>query len=102
MELHETDTKQTVALLAGVDLGEPDTEESLDELRELARTAGAEVAGVICQKRPSLDPATCVGSGFLKDMADFCRDNGVDLIIFDRELSPIQMRNIEQATGGFA
>ena len=97
-ELHDTDTKRTVALLAGVDLGEPDTEESLDELRELARTAGAEVAGVICQKRPAPDPATCVGSGFLQDMTDFCRDNDVDLIIFDRELSPIQMRNIEQAT----
>ena len=98
MELHDTDIKKTTALLAGVDLGEPDTEESLDELRELARTAGAEVAGVICQKRPAIDPATCVGSGFLNDMADFCRDNGVDLIIFDRELSPVQMRNIEKAT----
>lgn len=98
MELHDTQTGQTRVLLAGVDLGEPDTEESLDELRELARTAGAEVAGVICQKRPSPDPATCVGSGFLQDMADFCRDNEIDLIIFDRELSPIQMRNIEQAT----
>ena len=82
----------------GVDLGEQDTEESLDELRELARTAGAEVAGVICQKRPAPDPATCVGSGFLQEMSDFCRDNDVDLIIFDLELSPIQMRNIEQAT----
>ena len=98
MELHETQTEKNIALLAGVDLGEPDTEESLDELRELARTAGAEVAGVICQKRPSPDPATCVGSGFLKEMADFCRDNDVNLIIFDRELSPIQMRNIENAT----
>ena len=98
MKMHDTETKQTVALLAGVDLGEPDTEESLDELRELARTAGADVAGVICQKRPAPDPATCVGSGFLQEMTDFCRDNDVDLIIFDRELSPIQMRNIEQAT----
>lgn len=98
MELHETQIEKNVALLAGVDLGEPDTEESLDELRELARTAGAEVAGVICQKRPAPDPATCVGSGFLQEMADFCRDNDVNLIIFDRELSPIQMRNIEQAT----
>ena len=98
MELHETETKKTAVLLAGVDLGEHDTEESLDELRELARTAGAEVAGVICQKRPAPDPATCVGSGFLREMADFCRDNDVDLIIFDRELSPIQLRNIEEAT----
>ena len=94
MELHDTDIKKTTALLAGVDLGEPDTEESLDELRELARTAGAEVAGVICQKRPAIDPATCVGSGFLNDMADFCRDNGVDLIIFDRELSPVRAAEI--------
>lgn len=98
MNMHETEIKQTAALLAGVDLGEPDTEESLDELRELARTAGAEVVGVICQKRPAPDPATCVGSGFLREMTDFCRDHEVDLIIFDRELSPVQMRNIEQAT----
>ena len=98
MELHDTKKEETVALLAGVDLGEPDMEESLDELRELARTAGAAVAGVISQKRPAPDPATCVGSGFLREMSDFCRDNGVNLIIFDRELSPIQMRNIEEAT----
>ena len=96
--MHETKQEQTVALLAGVDLGESDTEESLAELRELARTAGAEVAGVICQKRPSPDPATCVGSGFLQEMKEFCLSNDVSLIIFDRELSPIQLRNIEDAT----
>ncbi len=98
MELHETQTEQNIALLTGVDLGEPDTEESLEELRELARTAGAEIAGVLCQKRPAPDPATCVGSGFLQEMAEFCRANDVNLIIFDRELSPVQMRNIEEAT----
>ena len=81
-----------------MDLGESDTEESMAELRELARTAGAEVAGIMLQKRPSLDSATCVGSGFLKEMAEFCQNNSVNLIIFDRELSPIQMRNIENAT----
>lgn len=98
MELHETKEKQTKVLLAGVDLGESDTEESMAELRELARTAGAEVAGVIMQKRPSPDPSTCVGSGCLKDIAAFCADNEIDLIIFDRELSPVQMRHIEEAT----
>ncbi len=96
--MHETKQEQTVALLAGVDLGESDTGESLAELRELARTAGAQVAGVICQKRPSPDPATCVGSGFLQEMKEFCENNDVTLIIFDRELSPIQLRNIEDAT----
>ena len=96
--MHETKQEMTIALLAGVDLGESDTEESLAELRELARTAGAEVAGVICQKRPSPDPATCVGSGFLQEMKEFCQSNDVSLIIFDRELSPIQLRNIEDAT----
>ena len=98
MELYETKQVQTTALLAGVDLGESDTEESMAELRELARTAGAEVAGIMLQKRPSPDPATCVGSGFLEEMTAFCQNNEVNLIIFDRELSPIQMRNIEDAT----
>lgn len=98
MELHETKQEETVALLAGVDLGESDTDESMAELRELARTAGAEVAGIVLQKRPAPDPATCVGSGFLEEMAEFCQNNGVNLIIFDRELSPIQLRNIEDAT----
>lgn len=98
MELHETKQEQTVVLLAGVDLGESDTEESMSELKELAHTAGAEVAGVIIQKRPSPDPATCVGSGCLQDIAEFCQNNEVNLIIFDRELSSIQMRNIENAT----
>lgn len=50
------------------------------------------------QKRPATDPATCVGSGFLDEMKQFCQNNGVNLIIFDRELSPIQMRNIEDST----
>ena len=98
MELHETKNEETIVLLAGLDLGESDTGESMEELRELARTAGATVAGVITQKRPSPEPATCVGSGCLNDMAEFCRNNDVNLIIFDRELSPVQMRNIEQAT----
>lgn len=98
MELHETKQEQSVVLLAGVDSGESDTEESMAELKELARTAGAEVAGVMIQKRPSPDPATCVGSGFLEEMKEFCQNNEVNLIIFDRELSPVQMRNIEQTT----
>ena len=98
MELHETKQEATIALLAGVDLGESDTDESMAELRELARTAGAEVAGIVLQKRPSPDSATCVGSGFLEEMAEFCQNNDVNLIIFDRELSPIQIRNIEDAT----
>ncbi|MBQ1413311.1 MAG: GTPase HflX [Clostridia bacterium] len=98
MELYETKQQETTALLVGVDLGESDTEESMAELRELARTAGAQVAGVMVQKRPAPDTATCVGSGFLEEIGEFCRANDVSLIIFDRELSPIQMRNIEDAT----
>ena len=98
MELYETKQQETIVLLAGVDMGESDTEESMAELRELARTAGAEVAGVMLQKRPAPDAATCVGSGFLREMTEFCQSNDVNLIIFDRELSPIQLRNIEDAT----
>ena len=86
------------AVLAAVDCGEWDAEASLEELRELAQSAGAEVEAVVLQKRPSPDPATCIGAGRLEELCSLCRDHEVDLIIFDRELTPTQLRNLEQET----
>lgn len=57
------------ALLVSIDTGEFDVESSLDELAELARTAGAEVIGRLTQKRESPDKATCIGSGRLTELA---------------------------------
>ena len=83
------------AVLCAADLDEYDVEASLDELEELARTAGAQVVGRVTQKRAAFDPATCLGSGRLEELREFCQNNQVELVIFDHELSPAQQRNIE-------
>ena len=85
-------------MLVGVDLGEYDCEASLDELEELAKTAGAEVEARVTQRRETPDSATFIGSGRLKEIKNFCADNDVDLLIFDSELTPSQQRNIEDIT----
>jgi GTP-binding protein HflX len=72
--------------------------ESLLELVELARSAGAEVAGTIFQVRDAADPATLVGRGKLDEIRAEATAHQTPLIIFDRDLSPVQQRNIEEAT----
>ena len=98
MELHENTEKQERALLVAVDTGSYDVEASLAELYELTKTAGAEPFGATTQKRPSYDTATCVGSGMIEEIADICQKQEIDLLIFDCELSPTQIRNIEDIT----
>ena len=82
-------------MLAAVDTGEYDAERSLDELEELASTAGAETVIRIIQRRPAFEPATCIGSGRLEEMAELCERENIDQIIFDCELTATQIRNIE-------
>lgn len=72
--------------------------ESLAELVELARSAGAEVAGTIFQLREAADPATLVGRGKLDEIRAEATAHKAPLIIFDSNLSPVQQRNIETAT----
>lgn len=98
MELHEN--KETIqrALLVGIDTGEYDAESSMEELHELVESAGAEPVASMMQKRDKPDGATCIGSGRLEEIAAFCADNEIDFIVFDTELSPTQIRNIEEAT----
>ncbi len=63
----------------------------------MAADTGAEILALWTMSRARLDPATCVGSGKVQEIADFVRANAVDLILFDRPLSPIQERNLERA-----
>lgn len=98
MELTVTEQKPTRALLVEVDTGEYDAEASLAELYELAQSAGAEPVASISQKLSHVDSATCVGSGKLEEIRDYCEAEDIDLIIFDLELSPVQIRNIEHET----
>lgn len=98
-QFFENTQKPESALLVGVDSGDFDCEESLSELSELAKTAGAEVQAKVTQKREKPDAATYIGRGRLEEIKDFCRDNETDLLIFDTELTPSQQRNIEDITG---
>jgi len=74
-----------------------DPEHSLDELAGLASAAGAQVALRVLQERPRPDPATFLGSGKVTALAAACDEARVDTVIFDNELSPAQLRNLERA-----
>ncbi|MBP3435913.1 MAG: GTPase HflX [Clostridia bacterium] len=93
----ETENERERALLVSIDTGDFDVEVSLDELEELADTAGADVLGRMVQKRESPDKATCLGSGRLEELAQIAEANEADLVIFDRELTATQQRNLEDA-----
>ena len=98
MEFYENSQAPEVAMLVGIDMDTYDAEVSIDELEELARTAGAVVCAKTLQKRDRPDSATYVGSGKLEEIKEFAEANDVDLLIFDGELTPSQQRNIERET----
>ncbi len=97
-EFFENSQQPERAVLVCADFGQFDPELSLDELEELAKTAGAEVIGRMIQKRDKPDNATFIGSGKLEELKTFCEENEVDLLILDDELTPSQTRNLEDAT----
>jgi GTP-binding protein HflX len=74
-----------------------DPEHSLDELAGLAAAAGARVVLRVLQERPKPDPATFLGSGKVTTLAAACDEARAEVVIFDNELSPAQLRNLEQA-----
>lgn len=76
-----------------------DAERSLDELAGLAEAAGAKVVLRVLQERPKPDAATFLGSGKIQALAVSCTETDVDLVIFDNELSPSQLRHISEAVG---
>jgi len=79
--------------------GRTEEERSLDELEELAHTAGVTVVGKMLQKRPVRDSAHYIGSGKLEELGMFCNNMDAGTAIFDDELSGAQIRNIEEAIG---
>jgi len=72
-----------------------DFEASLAEFEELARSAGAEVAATLIQRRPRPDPATLVGQGKLEEIEGVIASTHADLVLFDHDLTPSQLRNLE-------
>ncbi len=88
---------QERVILVGVQENDgEDTGESLEELRELARTAGAETVGVLIQKRESVHPGTYIGKGKIEELRNYILATGANGVICDDELSPAQMNNLER------
>ncbi len=97
-ELIETKEKEERVILVGVSVrDEDDTDKSILELKELTRTAGAQVVGVIIQNREQLSAATYVGKGKLDEIAEMISSTGATGIICDDELTPAQMNNMSEA-----
>jgi GTP-binding protein HflX len=95
-------TEREKVLLVGVITdggGRSGEEESIEELSSLTRTAGGEVVKAVFQERKSIDPSTFIGRGKAEEIAAASAAEGVDLIVFDDDLSPAQATNLERITG---
>ncbi len=97
MEMIELNEVQERVLLIGVqEMDGDDTEESLQELGELAQTAGAEVLGTVIQRRESVHPGTYIGKGKIDEVRELLWETEATGVICDDELSPAQMNNLQQ------
>ncbi len=109
MKTLQTTRKQETVLLVGFGLrrrarvpgtaGDADVRESLGELAELARSAGAVVVGTLVQIRDSADPATLFGEGKLEEIRQEAETRHASLVVVDASLTPVQHRNLERITG---
>ena len=94
--MHETEHIDEKVILVGLDTGNTETaQRSLDELAELAKTAGAQVAGRLIQARESAHPATYIGKGKLEELKDLVWETDATGIICDDELTSAQLGNLE-------
>ncbi len=104
MEIKSNEIKKERVLIAGVHQGlkniiEDTTEESMRELEELVKTAGGEVVCEVIQNKSDIEPGTYMGEGKLEEIRIATDDLSVDCVVFDDELSPIQLRNISEILG---
>lgn len=96
--MHDNYEQKEKLILVAVSLSDEDTTlRLLDELEELVDTAGAEVVGRIVQNRESISSATYVGKGKIDEIADMIAETGATGIVCDDELSPAQLRNLDEA-----
>ena len=98
----EESTSPIQAILVGVVTKDDDAAEveiGLDELARLLDTAGGEVFARVVQNKSTPDPRTLIGSGKVQELAELCRNNEIGLVVFDCDLSPVQIRNLEDGIG---
>ena len=98
MHENEQQNARTKVILIGIDTGEYDAKISIDELAELAETAECEVVRSVLHSRPAPEAATCIGSGKLQEIAELIEPLEIEMLIFDTELTGMQMRNISDLT----
>lgn len=100
MTMYELKEAEEKVILVGVQLNENEpAEESLDELGELAKTAGAEVVGRMIQSREYIHPATYIGKGKITELKELLWETEATGIICDDELTSVQLKNLEQELG---
>ena len=87
-----------VSILTDADTAE-DVDESMDELARLLDTAGGTVTARMVQSRSAPDARTLIGSGKVRELADMCRNLEASLVVFDCDLTPVQIRNMEDDIG---
>ncbi len=95
---NEQQAAGTKVILVGIDTGEYDAEVSIAELAELADTAGCEVVRSVLQARQAPETATCIGSGKLEEITALIEALEIEMLIFDTELTGMQLRNISDIT----
>ena len=97
MQLYDLNDVEERVILVGVQEGDgEDAEESVEELAELSKTAGAQVVGTVIQKRERIHPGTYVGKGKMEELKMLLTALDATGIICDDELSPVQMNNLQQ------
>ena len=89
--------QEWVILFAASTNASDDTEESVEELRELVKTAGAETVGVVIQNRENIHPGTYLGKGKIQELKEMVWESGATGVVCDDELSPAQLKNLEDA-----
>ena len=89
--------QERVILFAASTNASDDTEESVEELRELVRTAGAETMGIVIQNRENIHPGTYLGKGKIQELKEMVWETGATGVVCDDELSPAQLKNLEDA-----
>ena len=95
-EYVESDKKER-ALLLGVDLHDgEDFERSMEELGQLVKACGMEPAGLLTQNLSKLSQALYMGKGKLLEAREYLEEEEIDIVIFDRSLTPTQLRNLDQ------
>ncbi len=101
--LRSDETRPERVVVVGVQLDggrDGDVDVSLDELSSLVSSAGGEVVGRVVQRRTKPDPATFIGKGKVAEVTEELRSSKADTVVFDEELAPAQLRNLEEAISG--